>query len=68
MALSERLTFALVVSGGVVIPGLLTYALKSARFPYSDLLGSAVWVVGYLGAMAVVWYVWLRPLDLTGPA
>ncbi|WP_308219588.1 hypothetical protein [Halorientalis litorea] len=67
MELSERAKFALVLSGGVVLPGLGNYALKSATFPYSNALGSLVWVVGYIGAMLLIWYVWLRPLDLTGP-
>lgn len=67
MALSERLKFALVLSGGIVLPGFANAALESADFAYSDLLGSAVFAVGYLGAVLVLWYVWLRPLELTGP-
>lgn len=62
-----RVRFALVLAGGVVLPGLANYALKSADFPYSDPLGSAVWAGGYLGAMLLIWYVWFRPLELTGP-
>lgn len=67
MGLSERAKFALVLSGGVVLPGLGNYALKSATFPYSNALGSMVWAVGYVGAILFIWYVWLRPLDLIGP-
>lgn len=56
--------FALVVVAGIVVPGLANFALTTVGF---DTLGSAVWALGY-GTMAVVlWYGWLRPLDITGP-
>ncbi|MFB6082953.1 MAG: hypothetical protein ABEJ94_01755 [Halorientalis sp.] len=63
--LSEKAKFALTLSGGVVIPGLANYALTAAGY---DRLGSLVWVLGYVGAILFIWYVWVRPLDLTGPA
>jgi hypothetical protein len=65
MGLSERLTFVLVLSGGVVLPGLADYALTQAGY---GTVGMVVWVVGYIGAMVFIWYRWLRPLELTGPA
>jgi len=65
MALSGRLKFALVLSGGIVLPGLADYALAQAGY---DTLGMLVWVTGYIGTMLLIWYLWLRPLDLTGPA
>jgi len=65
MALSERLKFALVLAGGIILPGLADYALAQAGY---ELLGIVVWVGGYLGAMVLIWYVWLRPLDMTGPS
>ncbi|WP_136717179.1 hypothetical protein [Halorientalis salina] len=65
MALSERVKFALVLSAGIVLPGLADYALAQAGY---DLLGSFVWATGYFGTMILIWYVWLRPLDITGPS
>ena len=65
MALSERLKFALVLSGGIILPGLADYALAQAGY---ELLGIVVWIAGYAGAMLLIWYVWLRPLDMTGPS
>ncbi|SEN11484.1 hypothetical protein SAMN05216388_1001400 [Halorientalis persicus] len=62
--LSEKAKFALVLSAGVVLPGLANYALGAAGY---DTLGSLVWVLGYVGAVLILWYVWVRPLDLTGP-
>lgn len=53
-----------VVAAGVVGPGLLDYALNAAGYGNA---GAAVWAVGYVAAALVVWYGWIRPLDLTGP-
>lgn len=63
--LSEKAKFALVLSSGVVFPGLANYALGAAGY---STLGSLVWVLGYVGAVLILWYIWVRPLDLTGPA
>ncbi|WP_336002134.1 hypothetical protein [Halorientalis halophila] len=63
--LSDRTKIALALSAGVVLPGLANYGLGRAGYPT---LGSLVWVVGYFGVMIAIWYVWVRPLDLTGPA
>lgn len=30
-------------------------------------IGRIVFVLGYAGMVVVVWYVWVRPLDITGP-
>ena len=62
--LSEKATFALVLTGGVVIPGLANYALAAAGY---DRLGSLAWALGYAGAILLIWYVWVRPMALTGP-
>lgn len=61
---SKRL-LAVVLAGGVVVPGVAQYWLKSAGYA---LAGDAVWVLGYAAAVLVVWYGWLRPLDITGPS
>lgn len=31
------------------------------------MLGRMVWVLGYTMMIGVIWYGWLRPLDLQGP-
>lgn len=61
--LSSRLAFSIVLLGGIALPGYFTYLLASVNY---STLASAVWVLGYGTAMLVIWYVWLRPLDLVG--
>ncbi|WP_135821313.1 hypothetical protein [Halostella litorea] len=61
---SEKVAFGIVLASGVMIPGLAKYFLSSAGYPN---LGSIVWFLGFGTMVAVVWYVWLRPLDITGP-
>ncbi|WEL20309.1 putative membrane protein [Halorhabdus sp. BNX81] len=53
---------AILVSG-VIGFGLADYALASAGY---DRLGMFVWGGGYLATMFVLWYGWVRPLDMTG--
>lgn len=60
----NKIAFGLAFATVVIVPGLAKYALTSLGF---ELLGSAVWALGYgLGAIAM-WAIWIRPLDLTGP-
>jgi hypothetical protein len=33
-----------------------------------DVLGSAVFVLGYGTMVVLLWWGWLRPLDITGPS
>ncbi|UIP01605.1 hypothetical protein Hbl1158_16760 (plasmid) [Halobaculum sp. CBA1158] len=61
--LSSPLLFVVVVVIGIIGPGLAVYALDSAGL---RLLSDIVWVTGYGTTIFVVWYIWLRPLDLTG--
>jgi len=65
VTLDERVLFGIVLAAGVFVPGVADYALSTAGF---DTAGMVVWAVGYLTMAAVVWYRWVRPLDLTGPA
>lgn len=64
MTLDERMTFGLVLTAGVVIPGFVVYALTAIGY---DTVGTVVWAVGYLAMVLVIWYRWVRPLDFTGP-
>ena len=61
---SEKLAFGAVLAAGVVLPGLAKYFLTSAGYAT---LGSLAWAFGFGTMVIVVWYVWLRPLDITGP-
>lgn len=60
----RQLAFVLTVAAGVVVPGLATHLLQTAGYPR---LGTAAWIGGYLCAVVLVWYVWIRPLEITGP-
>ena len=62
---SKALWAAAAVLGGIVVPGLLSRALHASGLPA---LGALVFAMGFFGMLVVVWYVWLRPLDITGPA
>jgi len=60
----EKVAFGLAFATVVIVPGLANYALSAVGL---DLLGSAVWALGYgFGAIAM-WAIWIKPLDLTGP-
>ncbi|NHN59569.1 MULTISPECIES: hypothetical protein [Halorussus] len=61
MGVGEKVRLGLALALGVIVPGLLKYALTAAGYAA---LGTAIWVTGYLTAVLIVWYVWVRPLDL----
>ncbi|MFB6131307.1 MAG: hypothetical protein ABEJ28_10855 [Salinigranum sp.] len=60
----ETLLLAAILFVGVVGPGLARRALGLAGH---STLGMIVYVVGYGGMVLVVWYGWIRPLEITGP-
>jgi len=61
---SEKVAFGVVLAAGVVLPGLANYFLTSAGY---ETLGSLAWALGFGTMVFVVWYVWLRPTEITGP-
>ncbi|MFC7134745.1 MULTISPECIES: hypothetical protein [Salinibaculum] len=63
MELGSRRAFALVVLVGVAGTGIAVRLVNAAGY---SLLGSAVWAIGYGTTVFVLWYGWVRPLDLTG--
>jgi membrane protein CcdC involved in cytochrome C biogenesis len=65
VALSGKAAFVLVLVSGIVIPGVMNYVLSVALG--QEMLGRMVWVLGYTMMIGVIWYGWLRPLDLQGP-
>lgn len=62
--MDSRVTLGLVVAAGIVLPGVANYLLNQAGAPTA---GAFVWAAGYASMVFVVWYGWIRPLDLTGP-
>ena len=58
------LSFLLVLASGVALSGLADFALTQAGYVA---LGAYVWAVGYAGTVIVLFVLYLRPLDLTGP-
>jgi hypothetical protein len=60
----NNLLLAAVVTLGIVLPGIARRLLGEAG--YND-LGMVVFVLGYAGMIVVVWFGWIRPLDISGP-
>lgn len=63
MELGSRKTFALVLLVGVAGTGITVRVVNELGY---SLLGSAVWFLGYSTTIFLLWYGWLRPLDLSG--
>ena len=61
--LSSWQLVVLVVLVGFIGPGFLVYALEEVNLP---VVADIVWLVGYGTSVLVVWFVWIRPLDLVG--
>ncbi|MFB6128104.1 MAG: hypothetical protein ABEJ79_12545 [Halolamina sp.] len=61
---SNALLLIAVIAGGVLVSGFARRTLGVAGFPN---LGRVVYVLGYGGVVAAVWYGWIRPLDISGP-
>jgi len=59
--MDSRLLLVLVIAAGILLPGVANYYLAEANL-YT--LGKLVWVTGYGTMVFVVWYGWIRPLDL----
>ena len=64
MRLPKKAQFGLTVVAAILIPGLADYALASAGY---KTLAGLVWTGGYGFGVIAIWYLWIRPLDLTGP-
>jgi len=55
----------LLLAGTIATAGVADYLLTNSGYGF---LGTYVWAVCYAGALLVVWMVWLRHIELTGPA
>lgn len=60
----EKLLVAGLLLVGIAGSGLARRAL--GELGYND-LGALVYILGYGGMVVTIWYVWIRPMDLTGP-
>ena len=58
------LAFLLVLSVGIALSGFADFALSQAGY---GALGAYVWAVGYAGTVLLLFALFLRPLDITGP-
>ncbi|MFC6733600.1 hypothetical protein [Haladaptatus sp. DYSN1] len=61
---SEKVKLALVLVVGVLGSGLADYFLTTSGYPG---IGRAVWATGYVTMVLIIWYVWIRPLDISSP-
>lgn len=59
-----KLTFIAVLVVGILVPGISRWALGKAGYPT---VGAVVFVIGYATMILVLWYGWIRPIDITGP-
>jgi len=57
----SRWTLAALAVVGILGPGMAHYYLNRAGYP---LMANVVFVVGYLGAVFLVWNGWLRHVDI----
>lgn len=62
--LSGWIAGLVLLTGTVSVAGLADYLLTNAGYAT---LGSVVWGICYLTALGVVWIVWLRDIEFTGP-
>ncbi|WP_416840606.1 hypothetical protein [Haloferax sp. DFSO52] len=61
----KNLLLVAVVTLGIVIPGVARRLLGEAGY---NTIGMLVFVLGYAGMILLVWYGWIRPLDISGPS
>jgi hypothetical protein len=54
----------LLLAGTIAVAGVGDYLLTNSGYEF---LGRFMWAVSYAGALLVVWMVWLRNMELTGP-
>lgn len=60
----DRILLAVVLVVGIAGTGIVRRQL--GLLGYNE-LGRIVFVLGYGGTVFVLWYGWIRPLDITGP-
>jgi hypothetical protein len=61
----EALLIVLILVLGIGGSGIARGLLAERGY---DALGSAVFVIGYGSMVVLLWYGWIRPLEITGPS
>jgi hypothetical protein len=61
----SEVKLVLLLLAGVAVNGIVRRQLATWGF---DTIGPVVYVIGYGGMIVLAWYIWLRPLDLSGPS
>jgi len=64
MGRREKLALGLTLATVVILPGLANAVLSSMGY---GTLGSVVWAFGYGSGAILVWYVYIRPLEIRAP-
>jgi len=60
----DKLLLAALLFVGIAGSGIARRLL--GELGYND-LGAIVFVLGYGGMILTLWYVWIRPMDISGP-
>jgi hypothetical protein len=60
----ETLLLAMILFGGIIGTGVIRRLLGMAGY---NTLGRLVFLLGYAGMVLVIWYGWIRPLNIAGP-
>lgn len=55
---------SLLLAGTISVAGITDYLLTRAGH---EMVGTVIWTLSYGAAFAVIWFVWLRHIELTGP-
>ncbi|WP_224449051.1 hypothetical protein [Haloprofundus salilacus] len=61
----DNLLLILILFTGIVATGIARRTLGELGY---NGIGEIVFVVGYGSMILVLWYGWIRPLDITGPS
>lgn len=60
----ETLLLAMILFFGIIATGVIRRFLGLAGY---NALGRLVFLLGYAGMVLVIWYGWIRPLEIVGP-
>jgi len=61
---NDTIALGLTIAAVVIVAGLANGFLSNMGYPW---VGSAIWATGYGLGVVLIWYEWIRPLDITGP-
>ncbi|MFC6975729.1 hypothetical protein ACFQL1_15380 [Halomicroarcula sp. GCM10025709] len=62
--MNESIALGATIAAVIIVPGLANGFLSTLGYPA---VGSLVWALGYGLGVVLIWYEWIRPLDITGP-